>query len=165
MKFDSESARPIYAKKESDELVCIAFLDEDFVEEAKKLAKEELARRGLGKMSHDMIERVRTEVAQQRIANIEGRLQGFEIEEEMPSWRQAIRLRLAPYRSLLSLLAITLAGLIELDSTFNWGLLRIDGRRSDRIALLVMVICFVFVFPSRKEFMAKHYTKEGKRKS
>jgi hypothetical protein len=35
MKFDRQSAVPIFARKESDELIQIAFLEESYVEEAK----------------------------------------------------------------------------------------------------------------------------------
>jgi hypothetical protein len=45
MKFDRQSAVPIFARKESDELIQIAFLEESYVEEAKELARQELAKR------------------------------------------------------------------------------------------------------------------------
>jgi hypothetical protein len=45
MHFDPKSAKETYSELPTDELVRIAFLDNGYVLEAKKLAEDELARR------------------------------------------------------------------------------------------------------------------------
>jgi hypothetical protein len=152
MQFDPESAKFLYAQMESDELVRIAFLEVEYVDEARKLAKAELAQRGLGEVDDSTISRVRAELERQRTDELDGQLRGLESEDEIPSWRQSIRSKLAPHRDVLSWLAIALAVLFFLNSVFDWGVFALDGRKSKAIALAVLFLWVVFIAPTRREF-------------
>ena len=164
MHFDPESAADLYAQKDDDELVRIAFLEETYLEEAKELAKNELAQRGFRAIDQRTIERVRGDMEQQRLAKIDAEVQGLESEELIPSWRQAIRLNLAPHRNGLSGLAIALIAALMLNSTFGWSVLGMDSRNSQALAVLIALIWFVFIAPTRAEFKEKFYSKDGRRK-
>jgi hypothetical protein len=164
MKFDPSSARPLYAQKETDELVRIAFLEEAYTDDAKSLAKEELALRGFDEGNTHEIERVRLETEQQRIKLEELQLGGLETEEGIPSWRQTVRLWAAPYRVWLTSLALGLGAFFLLNSVFNWGVFEIGGRRSKGMGLLVMLIWLFFIAPTRKEFRDRRNSLDASRK-
>ena len=164
MKFDASSARQLFARKETDELVRIAFLEEAYVDDAKSLAKEELALRGFDAGNTDEIDRVRLETEQQRIKLEELQLRGLETEKGIPSWRQAVRLRAAPHRVGLTSLALGLAGFFSLNSVFSWGVFEIGGRRSAGIGVLVMLIWLAFIAPTRKEFRDRRNSLDAGRK-
>ena len=164
MKFDASSARQLFAQKETDELVRIAFLEEAYIDDAKSLAKEELALRGFDEGDTHEIDRVRLETEQQRIELEELQLRGLETEEGIPSWRQTVRLRAAPYRVGLSWLALGLAAFFSLNSFYSWGVFEMAGRRSQGIGLLVMLIWFLFVAPTRKEFIDRRKSLDASRK-
>jgi hypothetical protein len=164
MKFDPSSARPLFAQKETDELVRIAFLEEAYTDDAKSLAKEELALRGFDEGDTNEIERVRLETEQERIKLEELQLAGLETEERIPSWRQTVRLWAAPYRIGLTSLALALAAFFLLNSFFSWGAFGIGGRRSQGIGLLVMLIWFSFIAPTRKEFKDRRNSLDASRK-
>lgn len=164
MKFDTSSARQLFAQKETDELVRIAFLDEAYIDDAKSLAKEELALRGFDEGDTHEIDRVRLETEQQRIELEELQLRGLETEEGIPSWRQTVRLRAAPYRVGLSWLALGLAAFFWLNSFYSWGVFEIGGRRSEGIGLLVMLIWLLIIAPTRKEFIDRRKSLDASRK-
>jgi hypothetical protein len=164
MKFDPSSARQLFAQKETDELVRIAFLEEAFIDDAKSLAKEELALRGFDEGDTREIDRVRLETEQQRIKLEELQLRGLETEEGIPSWRQTVRLWAAPYRVGLTSLALGLAAFFSLNSVFSWGVFEIGGRRSGGIGLLVMLIWLLFLAPTRKEFIDRRKSLDASRK-
>ncbi len=163
MNFDPEYAKILYAQKETDELVRIAFLEGEYLEEAKRLANDELVLRGQSVVGTNTIERVRAEMERQQVEKLEEQLQGLESEEDMPSWRRAIRSWLAPHRDILSWLAFALAALCFLNSTLDWGLFALGGRKSEGIALLVLLLWLVFVAPSRREFKERLYAKNANR--
>jgi hypothetical protein len=163
MKFDPESAKAAYAQKESDELVRIAFLEGEYLEEAKRLAKGELARRGQSQVDSETVERVRADIERQRTEKLDAQLQGLESEDEIPSWRQAIRSWLAPHRDILSWLAFVLAALCVLNSALDWGMFALDARKSKGIASLLLLIWLVFLAPSRREFKKRLYAKNADR--
>jgi hypothetical protein len=152
MKFDPQSAEPIFARKDSDELIQIAFLEETYVEEARELARQELAKRGQLDISSETIERVRTDVEAQKAAAEEHNLRSLEIEEEIPAWRRVVRASIAPYRQTISFAAVALMAVFWLNPIFHWGLLKLDGRQSRSLALLIGLIWLVFVAPTRREF-------------
>lgn len=165
MQFDPTSAKHVYAEKESDELIRIAFLEDAYVEGAKALAKEELAKRGFNSVGREEIERVRHEIELRRQAQEELQMQGLETEEEIPSWRQSVRLRIAPYRVVLSFVAIGLSGLFWLNSILGWGILGVGERQSRGIALLPVLLWLVFVAPTRREFREHSADAERSRKA
>jgi hypothetical protein len=164
MKFDPSSARPLFAQKETDELVRIAFLEEAYIDDAKSLAKEELALRGFDEGDTHEIERVRLETEQQQIKLEELQLGGLETEEGIPSWRQTVRLWAAPYRIGLTSLALGLVVFFLLNSVFSWGVFEIGGRRPQGIGLLVMLIWLFFIAPTRKEFRDRRNSLDASRK-
>jgi hypothetical protein len=152
MKFDPQSAAPIFARKESDELIRIAFLEESYVEEAKELARRELARRGLSEISKEGIERVKTDVNARKAAAEEHNLRSLELDEAIPSWRRVARARVAPYRQILSLAALASLAVFGLSSMFEWELLNLNSRHSRAFALLIALAYMFFVAPTRSEF-------------
>lgn len=164
MKFDPSSARQLYLQMETDELVRIAFLEEAYVDDAKLLAKEELALRGFDEHDTQEIDRVRLETQQQRIDLEELQLRGLETEEGISSWRQTARLWVAPYRVGLTLLALGLAGLFALNSVFSWGVFEIGRRRSEGIGLLVMLVWVRFIAPTRKGLRDRRNSLDANRK-
>ncbi|HEX3950071.1 MAG TPA: hypothetical protein VHW95_09500 [Steroidobacteraceae bacterium] len=164
MKFDASSAKQLFAQKETDELVRIAFLEEAYVDDAKSLAKEELALRSFDAGNTHEIDRVRLETEQQRIKLEELQLRGLEAEEAIPSWRQTVRRWAAPYRVGLTSLALVLAGFFWLNSVFSWGVFAIGGRRSGGIGVLVMLTWFAFIAPTRREFRDRRNSLDASRK-
>jgi hypothetical protein len=150
MQFDSKAAKQAYKELSTDELVRIAFLENSYVPEAKKLAADELARRNF-RVEQGTIERIRAQLEQHRADMLDRELSGFEVEEDMPSWRQRARRRLAPYRNPLSFLVVCIAAGALLNSALDWGLLGLDWRTSRAVGILVMLIWLVFLMPSRAE--------------
>jgi hypothetical protein len=155
MKFDPQSAVPIFARKESDELIQIAFLEESYVEDAKELARQELARRGLAEISTERIERVRTDVEARKAEAEEHNLRSLEIDEEIPSWRRVARARVAPYRQILSFAALASMAVSWLNSIFEWELLNLNSGRSRALALLIALVWLFFVAPTRSELLRR----------
>jgi hypothetical protein len=152
MKFDRQSAVPIFARKESDELIQIAFLEASYVGEAKELARQELAKRGLSEISTERIEQVKADVQARRAAAEEYSLRSLEIDEEIPSWRKVARARLAPYRQILSLAALVLMAVSWLNSIYEWELLNLNSGQSRGLALLIALVWLFFAAPTRSEF-------------
>jgi len=150
MQFDPKAAKEAYSELPTDELVRIAFLDNRYVAEAKKLAEDELGRRKFP-VDQRTLEQVRTRVERQRDETMERDLSSFETEDEMPSWRRSVHRRLAPYRTPLILLLLGASGLVKLDSIREWGLLGLEGRKSNGLVMLMLLIGFVFLMPSREE--------------
>ena len=62
MHFDPNAAKPGFAQWDTNDLIRIAFLEPTYIDEAKELAKQELARRGLHEVDSQHIERVRIEL-------------------------------------------------------------------------------------------------------
>ena len=87
----SDSDRSHFAQKETEELVTIAFLEDSYLPEGKRLAREELARRGFDPENRELIEHVRAENEQMRLDILEERISGFEHQDKVPSWRRAVR--------------------------------------------------------------------------
>jgi hypothetical protein len=154
MKFDPDSARPLFASKDQDELIRIAFLEDTFLDEAKNLAKQELARRGLSGMSSEMIERVRVDFEAQKVAKVERDLQGLEIEEGIPIWRKAVRARIAPYRQPITFAALMMMALFLLNSLCHWEFMSLNERQSNGVGVFVGLLWLFFVAPTRKEFLS-----------
>jgi hypothetical protein len=103
-------------------------------------------------------------MAQRRNAKLEDPLQGLESEAEIPSWRQAIRSRLAPHRDPLSSMTILLAGLFLLNSVFSGSVLGLGGRKSQALGLLLPLVWFIFIAPTRSEFKTRLLAKNGERR-
>jgi hypothetical protein len=153
MKFNPKTAESAFLKKEDEELIQIAYVEESYVTEAKELAKSVLAKRGLSNLSDADIDRVRKELEVRADAIREHELRNVEVEEEMPSWRRSIRGRLAPYRKYTSIAFVVLGTTYFLNSWFGWRLLGLDSRKSDAVMGLVMLMYLVFFMPDRKEFL------------
>ena len=83
MQFDPVSARSHYARKETDELIRIAYLETTFVDEAKALAREELSKRGIENVDAQTIERVRTRLESQDRASEEYDLETRSVADEL----------------------------------------------------------------------------------
>jgi hypothetical protein len=62
MEFDPQVAASRYAEMETDELVNIAFLDPNYLAEAKLLAKSELSRRGTTRIDDQFLNGVRSRI-------------------------------------------------------------------------------------------------------
>jgi hypothetical protein len=76
----------------------------------------------------------------------------FDIDEDsMPAWRRKIRKAIAPYRRVAALAVILLMALAWANSAFDWGLLNLDGRKSEGVALVVGFIWLVFAAPTARE--------------
>ena len=164
MQFDPETATNLFAQMDDDELIRIAFLEDTYLEEAKDLAKKELAERGLGEISQSTIEKVRSSMSTQRHAEMDVELEGFEPEEGIPSWRRAIQVWLAPYRTALIVLTLVIMATFGLNWAFEWGLLGIGRRKSLALSIAIGLFSYLFIFPTREEAKDKLYTRDGRRK-
>jgi hypothetical protein len=69
----------------------------------------------------------------------------------MPAWRRSARAAIAPHRRKVSLLTVVLMALAVLNSLFDWGFLNLHGRKSEGVALIIGLVWFVFVSPTRRE--------------
>ena len=64
--FDTESAKEAYAEKETEDLINIAFLDnEEFLPEAINIARVELNSRGITSPDHELVLKARDEFGKQ----------------------------------------------------------------------------------------------------
>lgn len=64
--FDTKSAKEAYAEKETDDLINIAFLDnEEFLPEAISIARDELSNRGIASSEHELVLKARDELKKQ----------------------------------------------------------------------------------------------------
>jgi hypothetical protein len=151
MQFDPKSAAPLYAQTDTDDLIQIAFLDQDCVEEAKELAKAELANRGFTATAKD-IARAHLRMEEKKRETQEATLRSFESDDEMPGWRQKVRASLAPYRRALAGTILVLLALAGLNALLGWGFLNLDARKSVGVALLVGLLFHIFVVPSREDW-------------
>jgi hypothetical protein len=150
MQFDTEAAREAYSELPTDELVRIAYLEDHYVPEAKKLAEDELARRKFA-TDRKTLDQVRVRLKRQRADSMETDMSALEAESDMPTWRRVARHRLAPYRTPLTIVLLVGCVFVKLDSIREWGVLGLDGRKSDGVAILLLLIGFVFFSPSRDE--------------
>ena len=162
VQFDAESAKRLYAVKDTDELVRIEYLGETYVPEAKKLAKDTLASRGIRTVDSQMLDRVRVDWEQQREAELDEQLRSFEVEAQIPSWRQTIRGRLAPYRDVLSIGMIAVIGFGFLSSIFDWSLFSFEGRDFQGFGLVFGLFWLIFVAPTRGELRRKLDSRRGR---
>jgi hypothetical protein len=160
MKFDAETAAPMFAGMDSNDLIRIAFLDETYVSEAKELAKRELSKRGLADVSVETIEQVRKEFDARQAAKDEHDLRSLETEEGMRPWRISIRSRLAPYRRSLSIASIALIGFCWLNSLVPWRLFALEARQWDGLGILFGLLWLMFVAPTRREFLNHRKSKQ-----
>ena len=160
MQFDPQSAKDLYAQKEIDELVGIAFLEDTYLPEAKKLALAELARRGFRTVSPEMIERVRV----LRREELEDRMRSLESEVEIPPWRQSARRALLPYRPMIQVTLIAVAILMLLDGLFEVGIFGPNWRIFLGVGALIGVLASQFIAPTREEFLRKHGWEDEERK-
>jgi hypothetical protein len=151
MQFDPKSAAASFSEKDTDELVRIAFLEQDFTQEARELASAELANRGL-KITVQDIERVRLRLKEQKREVLEYTLRHLETDATMPAWRRRVRARMAPHRQVLSMVMLALMALAWLNELLEWGFMNLSGRKSEGVALLVGLLWFVFVAPSRDDY-------------
>jgi hypothetical protein len=55
MQFDPKAAKAEFSRKEAEELVRIAFLEPDYLQEARSLAEQELAKRGIAGADRQLI--------------------------------------------------------------------------------------------------------------
>ena len=55
MQFDPKAAKAEFSRKEAEELVRIAFLEPDYLQEARGLAEQELAKRGIAGADRQLI--------------------------------------------------------------------------------------------------------------
>lgn len=152
MQFDPTAAKYAYAEKETDDLIRIAYSEEEYVDQAKQLARDELARRGFGRIDSEDIDRVRHTIEIWRREDQERDLRGLETDEEIPAWRQKIRSRLAPLRTALSVLALGVFCFFLINSLLGWNVFELGDRKSRAVALLVFLLWLVFVAPTRQEF-------------
>ncbi|WP_029923488.1 hypothetical protein [Nevskia soli] len=161
MQFNPTSAAPAYAEKSTDELIQIAFLEQDYLSEAKRLAEEELTNRGL-KITPDDIERTRLRMEEVKRQALEYSIRHLESDEDMPSWRRRVRSRLAPYRQVIALIAFALIVVAMLNSFLGWGLMNLSGRKSEGIAILVGLLCMVFIGSSKEDALEQAKAKSSR---
>ena len=76
-------------------------------------------------------------------------------EDSMPTWRKNIRRTIAPYRRVVTLVAVALMALAWLNSAFDWGLLNLHGRKSDGVGLLIGFIWLWFAGPTVQEMRSQ----------
>ena len=151
MEFDAQSAAGSYATKSTDELISIAYLDYTFVAQAKELAIRELARRGISSVAQSDLERVQRQLQNEEREKLERDTAHIESEEEMPGWRKAIRRALAPHRPILHVVTVGGGAILYLNSSLEWNLLNLNPRLSRALAMLLVLLWFVFLMPSREE--------------
>ena len=142
-----------------DELIRIAFLEQDYTEQAKALARTVLAKRGL-KITAPDIEQVRLRMEEEKRGILEHSLRHLESEDAMPNWRRSLRARIAPYRKLLSLVALVLMMLAWLNGIFDWGLMNLRGRKSEAVALFFGSLLMLFITPSREDYLRQDKDKK-----
>lgn len=151
MRFDPQSAREAYAAKGSDELIAIAYLERDFVPEAKRLALDELARRGIDRVSDATLEQVRHVWDRERELDLDRRLADVESEEVMPAWRQRLRRALVPYRTGM-LIVVGIVFAVAMVSSFSTNeLMGLTAKQRRSIAIVAGLLALIFLSPSREE--------------
>jgi hypothetical protein len=160
MQFDSETAQALYAGKDSDELIRIAFLESDFIEEAKALARLELARRGMVRVASSEIERVRAAVEQETRAKADEVLSMLESEDDMSPERRLWLGILAPYRKVLQAIALLIMAFFGLNALFDWGLFGLSSKQSASIATLIALFVGILFRPTRQEYLREHGSKK-----
>jgi hypothetical protein len=68
MSFDPEAAKDLYSRNEPEELVRIALLESDYLPQARRLAEQELEKRGISDTDrHLIVERLKKEMEDDEI--------------------------------------------------------------------------------------------------
>ena len=159
MQFDSQSAINAFAQKDTQELIRIAFLEDTYVDDAKNVAKDELARRGVTSVTSEELECVRQEIEARKIAKEENDLRSIEMDQHLPSWRRTAKAWATPYRVPITISAVIGIALFGLNSYFEWGLLNLDRNNSKAVALVIGIVWFILLSPTREEFRKMKQTK------
>jgi hypothetical protein len=142
VQFNPEALQEAYLELPTDELVRIAFLSNDYVPEAKKLAQEELARRDFH-VDDQTIEKVRARLKRRRADFIAMGVPRPEVEGGIPD-------RSAQRSNNRLQMACAIVGILLLIASLNfYGELGWFGSKarvvltvSKVIALLTLVACF-----------------------